>query len=134
MSFWLQVPFKNTFFIENSGRMLLNRNIKSITLNVSHYTSQLFPENIFLLLKLVLYFEYHAKETLRTLIPEELQITLLKSPRKPNIWSSHWNCSVKKGVPKYFPNFTVKHLRWSLTSKTVITAIYFFYRQIKFYN
>ena len=28
--------------------------------------------------------------------------------------SSHWRCSVKKGVLKNFESFTGKHLRWSL--------------------
>ena len=28
--------------------------------------------------------------------------------------SSHWSCSVKIGVLKYFANFTGKHLCWSL--------------------
>ena len=30
-----------------------------------------------------------------------------------NIRSSHWSCSVKKGVLKNFANFTEKHLCWS---------------------
>ena len=28
-------------------------------------------------------------------------------------WSSHWKCSVKKGIFKNFANFTGKHLCWS---------------------
>ena len=31
------------------------------------------------------------------------------------LWSSHWSCSVKKGVLRNFANFTVKHQCWSLS-------------------
>ena len=28
--------------------------------------------------------------------------------------SRHWRCSIKKGIPKNFANFTGKHMYWSL--------------------
>ena len=31
-----------------------------------------------------------------------------------NVRSSHWSCSLKNGVLKYFANYTGKHLCWSL--------------------
>ena len=29
--------------------------------------------------------------------------------------SRHWRCSIKKGIPKNFANFTGKHMYWSLS-------------------
>ena len=37
--------------------------------------------------------------------------------------SSHWRCSVKKGVLKNFENFTGKHLSWSLFLRSVTLLI-----------
>ena len=40
--------------------------------------------------------------------------TSLNDFKTQSVRSSHWRCSVKKGVPKNFVNFTGNHLCWSL--------------------
>ena len=53
----------------------------------------------------------------RAMLNDQKIILLNEPQRSPGLFrSSHWSCSVKKGVLKKFADFTRKHLCWNLFS------------------